>query len=308
MVRRPFPWRRRRRRRPGLAVEDGAPRHGGFHLVEEGAQLRERRLRVFLPAVVEQTTLPERRSTIVSRSSSQVASGPWTGIGSACACRRAGGHRGDDREVFGGGGPRTPGHHEGGDAADGEARSHPAFDYATRPNAPRTMAGQERAHAQAAASGPRLHQHAPARKPEGFLRPEGSGGAGDELKEMVKARGLGERVMVHKTSCLKHCSRGITVAVQPDNVCTRRARRRSRGDLPASLEGASRSTGCSCRTSVGVSAERGQPARFGRRGPAAVRAGTRPAGEWRQGLPHSRIETRQHRRNDTGSISPSRRN
>ncbi len=30
--------------------------------------------------------------------------------------------------------------------------------------------------------------------------------------------GLGARVMVNKTSCLKHCSRGITVAVQPGNV------------------------------------------------------------------------------------------
>jgi (2Fe-2S) ferredoxin len=35
---------------------------------------------------------------------------------------------------------------------------------------------------------------------------------------MVKERGLGSRVMVSRTGCLKHCSRGITVAVHPDNV------------------------------------------------------------------------------------------
>jgi (2Fe-2S) ferredoxin len=40
----------------------------------------------------------------------------------------------------------------------------------------------------------------------------------DGLKALVKERGLGARVMVNKTSCLKHCSRGITVAVQPGNV------------------------------------------------------------------------------------------
>ena len=29
---------------------------------------------------------------------------------------------------------------------------------------------------------------------------------------------MASRVMVSKTSCLKHCSHGITVAVHPDNV------------------------------------------------------------------------------------------
>jgi (2Fe-2S) ferredoxin len=40
----------------------------------------------------------------------------------------------------------------------------------------------------------------------------------ERLKAMVKERGLGARVMVSRTSCLKHCSRGVTVAVHPDNV------------------------------------------------------------------------------------------
>ena len=48
--------------------------------------------------------------------------------------------------------------------------------------------------------------------------PTGATYTADELKALVKGRGLGDRVMVQKTSCLKHCSRGITVAVQPDNV------------------------------------------------------------------------------------------
>ena len=40
----------------------------------------------------------------------------------------------------------------------------------------------------------------------------------ERLKDMVRERGLRDRVMVTRTSCLKHCSRGITVVVQPDNV------------------------------------------------------------------------------------------
>jgi (2Fe-2S) ferredoxin len=38
------------------------------------------------------------------------------------------------------------------------------------------------------------------------------------LKDMIRERGLGDRVIVSRTSCLKHCSRGITLAVHPDNV------------------------------------------------------------------------------------------
>lgn len=40
----------------------------------------------------------------------------------------------------------------------------------------------------------------------------------EALKSLVRERGLAGRVMVSRTGCLKHCSRGVTVAVQPDNV------------------------------------------------------------------------------------------
>ena len=35
---------------------------------------------------------------------------------------------------------------------------------------------------------------------------------------MVASAASATRVIVNRTSCLKHCSRGITIAVQPDNV------------------------------------------------------------------------------------------
>jgi (2Fe-2S) ferredoxin len=38
------------------------------------------------------------------------------------------------------------------------------------------------------------------------------------LKDRVKDMGLRQSVMVTRTGCLKHCSQGVTVAVQPDNV------------------------------------------------------------------------------------------
>jgi (2Fe-2S) ferredoxin len=53
---------------------------------------------------------------------------------------------------------------------------------------------------------------------KGSCGQKGSEALHEQLKAMVKERGLAARVMVQKTSCLKHCSRGITVAVQPDNV------------------------------------------------------------------------------------------
>ena len=54
--------------------------------------------------------------------------------------------------------------------------------------------------------------------------PKGSCGEGgaqslfDALRDLVRERGLHERVMVTRTMCLKHCSRGPVVAIQPDNV------------------------------------------------------------------------------------------
>ena len=58
----------------------------------------------------------------------------------------------------------------------------------------------------------------PPGNPKGSCAEKGSEPLFERLKAMVKERGLGRRVMVQRTSCLKHCSQGITVAVQPDNV------------------------------------------------------------------------------------------
>ena len=58
----------------------------------------------------------------------------------------------------------------------------------------------------------------PADNPKGSCAAKGSVGLHDALKAMVRDRGLARRVIVSRTSCLKHCSRGITVAVYPDNV------------------------------------------------------------------------------------------
>lgn len=38
------------------------------------------------------------------------------------------------------------------------------------------------------------------------------------FKDRVKARGLRDEVLVTRTGCLKHCSRGVTVVVWPGNV------------------------------------------------------------------------------------------
>ena len=58
----------------------------------------------------------------------------------------------------------------------------------------------------------------PPGNPKGSCGEKGSEEVFDTLKAMVKERGLGRRVIVNRTSCLKHCSRGITMAVYPENV------------------------------------------------------------------------------------------
>src|SRR5207247_9070117 len=40
----------------------------------------------------------------------------------------------------------------------------------------------------------------------------------EDLMSVVQDRGLRGRLIVNLTNCLKHCSRGITVSVYPDNV------------------------------------------------------------------------------------------
>jgi (2Fe-2S) ferredoxin len=58
----------------------------------------------------------------------------------------------------------------------------------------------------------------PPDNPKGSCGPKGADAVVDRLKALVRERGLDGRVIVNRTSCLKHCSRGITMAVQPDNV------------------------------------------------------------------------------------------
>jgi (2Fe-2S) ferredoxin len=58
----------------------------------------------------------------------------------------------------------------------------------------------------------------PPGNPKGSCGEKGSEALFDSLKALVKESGLGDRVIVNRTNCLKHCSRGITVAVYPENV------------------------------------------------------------------------------------------
>jgi (2Fe-2S) ferredoxin len=58
----------------------------------------------------------------------------------------------------------------------------------------------------------------PPGNPKGCCAGKGSEAVFDRLKAMVKERGLGGRVMVNRSNCLKHCSQGVTVAVHPGNV------------------------------------------------------------------------------------------
>ena len=58
----------------------------------------------------------------------------------------------------------------------------------------------------------------PPNNPKGSCAAKGSEAVFDRLKAMVKEQGLGDRVIVNRTNCLKHCSQGVTVAVHPENV------------------------------------------------------------------------------------------
>ena len=58
----------------------------------------------------------------------------------------------------------------------------------------------------------------PPGNPKGSCGEKGSQELFERLKEMLKERGLDGRVMLNRTYCLKHCSRGPVVAVQPDNA------------------------------------------------------------------------------------------
>jgi (2Fe-2S) ferredoxin len=58
----------------------------------------------------------------------------------------------------------------------------------------------------------------PPGNPKGSCGEKDSQALFEHLRALVRERGLDGRVMVNRTYCLKHCSRGPTVAVQPDNV------------------------------------------------------------------------------------------
>lgn len=58
----------------------------------------------------------------------------------------------------------------------------------------------------------------PPGNPKGSCAEKGGQELFDRLKETLRERGLEGRVMANRTYCLKHCSRGPVVAVQPDNV------------------------------------------------------------------------------------------
>ena len=58
----------------------------------------------------------------------------------------------------------------------------------------------------------------PPGNPKGSCGEKGSESLFETLKRLVKERGWGHEIIVNRTNCLKHCSRGMTVAVYPENV------------------------------------------------------------------------------------------
>ena len=53
---------------------------------------------------------------------------------------------------------------------------------------------------------------------KGSCGEKGSQDLFEALKQRLRERGLADRVMLDRTYCLKHCSRGPVLAIQPDNV------------------------------------------------------------------------------------------
>src|SRR4051812_37537310 len=76
----------------------------------------------------------------------------------------------------------------------------------------------------------------PAGNPKGSCAEKGAEALFDRLKAIVKESGLGDRVIVNRTSCLKHCSRGTTVAVYPENVWYGCATEGDAAEIARSLE------------------------------------------------------------------------
>lgn len=64
----------------------------------------------------------------------------------------------------------------------------------------------------------RLSEKGQAEKNKPSCAPRGALEVYHRFKDRVKELGIRDRVMVVRTGCLKHCSRGITVAVWPYNL------------------------------------------------------------------------------------------
>ncbi len=58
----------------------------------------------------------------------------------------------------------------------------------------------------------------PEGNPRGSCAQRGSEEVFARLKALLAEQGLAGQIMVSRTGCLKHCSRGVTLAVYPDNV------------------------------------------------------------------------------------------
>jgi (2Fe-2S) ferredoxin len=76
----------------------------------------------------------------------------------------------------------------------------------------------------------------PAGHPKGSCAEKGSEALLDRLKAIVKQGPLAERVIVNRTNCLKHCSRGVAVAVYPENVWYGGATEADAPEIAESLE------------------------------------------------------------------------
>ena len=139
----------------------------------------------------------------------------------------------------------------------------------------------------------------PPGNPKGSCAEKGAEALFDRLKAMVKERGLGERVIVNRTSCLKHCSRGITRGRLPGERLVRRGHGgRPRGDLRVSPRGGPAARAAAdARHPLGVSA--GADPSGGREG--RLRSGD--AGRLRSGWTRVSSFT-----NERKPICPSRRN
>jgi (2Fe-2S) ferredoxin len=58
----------------------------------------------------------------------------------------------------------------------------------------------------------------PEDSPKGSCGARGADALCDRLRAAVHERGLGQRIMVSRTGCLKHCARGPVLCVYPEGV------------------------------------------------------------------------------------------